>query len=144
MVAKIASDLAKPDGLLEVLHGKVRAFLDPLPIGCIWGVGPVARARLNRLGFEKVGDLARTEPKRLESLLGPWGLDIGRLARGEERSEVEPYRDPKSYSEENTFGGDVLDRQVLDSTIITHADPPRHLLRAVVRTDARLLHAPTA
>jgi DNA polymerase-4 len=130
MVAKIASDLCKPDGLLEVPEGGVREFLDPLPIGRIWGVGPVARSRLNALGFERVGDLARCAPRRLEELLGQWGLDIGRLARGIERSEVEPYREPRSYSEENTFGSDVLDRATLRSTIITHADSVARRLRA--------------
>jgi DNA polymerase-4 len=122
MVAKIASDLCKPDGLLEILHGGVRDFLDPLPIGRIWGVGPVAEARLHAMGLQKVGDLARTDPRRLESALGSWGLDIARLARGEEHSEVEPYRDPRSYSEENTFDGDVIDRTVLESAIVTHAE----------------------
>ncbi len=130
MVAKIASDLCKPDGLLEVPTGGVREFLDPLPVSRIWGVGPVARSRLNELGFERVGDLARCEPRRLEKLLGPWGVDIGRLARGVERSEVEPYREPRSYSEENTFGGDVLDPSTLRSTIITHAESVARRLRA--------------
>jgi DNA polymerase-4 len=130
MVAKIASGLSKPAGLLEVPDGKVREFLEPLPVACIWGVGPVGAARLAAFGFEKVGDLARCDAGRLEALLGAWGLDIGRLARGEERSEVEPYRDPRSYSEENTFGSDVIDRTVLDSTIITHAESVARRLRA--------------
>jgi DNA polymerase-4 len=130
MVAKIASDLAKPDGILEVPEGGVREFLDPLPVGRIWGVGPVARTRLNALGFERVGDLARCDPERLERLLGPWGLDIGRLARGLEASEVEPYRDPRSYSEENTFGSDVMDAQVLRSTAIAHAEAVARRLRS--------------
>jgi DNA polymerase-4 len=130
MVAKIASDLSKPDGLLEVPEGGVREFLDPLPIGQIWGVGPVARSRLNALGFERVGDLARCEPHRLQKLLGQWGLDIGRLARGVERSEVEPYREPRSYSEENTFSHDVMDVVTLRSTIITHAESVARRLRS--------------
>jgi DNA polymerase-4 len=129
MVAKIASDLCKPDGLLEVPHGGVRDFLDPLPIGRIWGVGPVAEARLHAMGFQQVGDLARADPRRLESALGGWGLDIARLARGEEHSEVEPYRDPRSYSEENTFDGDVIDRTVLESAIVTHAESVARRLR---------------
>ena len=129
MVAKIASGSCKPDGLLEVRPGEVRAFLDPLPIGRIWGVGPVAEARLKMLGIQKVGDLARMDPRRLEELLGDWGLDVGRLARGEEYSEVEPYRDPRSYSEENTFDSDITDRQVLNSAIITHAESVARRLR---------------
>jgi DNA polymerase-4 len=129
MVAKIASGSCKPDGLLEIGPGEVRAFLDPLPIGRIWGVGPVAEARLKMLGIQKVGDLARMDPRRLEELLGEWGLDIGRLARGEEYSEVEPYRDPRSYSEENTFSSDIADRKILNSAIITHAESVARRLR---------------
>ncbi len=129
MVAKIASGFCKPDGLLEIGPSEVRAFLDPLPIGRIWGVGPVAEARLKMLGIQKVGDLARMDPRRLEALLGEWGLDIGRLARGEEYSEVEPYRDPRSYSEENTFGSDIADRKILNSAIITHAESVARRLR---------------
>jgi DNA polymerase-4 len=129
MVAKIASDLAKPDGLLEVLAGRVRAFLDPLPVGRLWGVGPVARGRLEAGGFHTVGDLARAEAARLETLLGSWGLDVARLARGEETSEVEPYREPVSYSEENTFRSDVNDDGVLRSTIIAHAEAVGRRLR---------------
>jgi DNA polymerase-4 len=129
MVAKIASDLCKPDGLLEVPHDGVRDFLDPLPIGRIWGVGPVAQARLTALGFQKIGDLARTDLRQLEAALGSWGLDVARLARGEEYSEVEPYRDPRSYSEETTFEDDVLDRRVLDPTIIALAESVARRLR---------------
>ena len=129
MIAKIASASCKPDGLLEIRPGEVRAFLDPLPIGRIWGVGPVAEARLKMLGLQQVGDLARMDPRRLEELLGDWGLDIGRLARGEEHSEVEPYRDPRSYSEENTFDRDITDRQALNAAIITHAESVARRLR---------------
>ena len=129
MVAKIASGSCKPDGLLEIRPGEVQTFLDPLPIGRIWGVGPVAEARLKMLGIQKIGDLARMDPRRLEELLGDWGLDVGRLARGEEYSEVEPYRDPRSYSEENTFRSDISDREVLNSAIITHAESVARRLR---------------
>ena len=130
MVAKIASGLCKPDGLLEVPYDGVRDFLDPLPIGRIWGVGPVAEARLMALGFQKIGDLARTDPQKLEAVLGSWGRDIARLARGEEHSEVEPYRDPRSYSEETTFEADVLDRTLLYSTIVTLAESVARRLRS--------------
>ncbi len=129
MVAKIASDLAKPDGLLEVPADRVREFLEPLPVGRLWGVGPVARGRLEAGGFHTVGDLARAEAARLEALLGSWGLAVARLARGEETSEVEPYREPVSYSEENTFRSDVDDGGVLRSTIIAHAEAVSRRLR---------------
>jgi DNA polymerase-4 len=130
MVAKIASDLAKPDGLLEVPAREVGAFLEPLPVGRLWGVGPVTRRRLEAAGFHTVGDLARADTARLEALLGCWGMQIARLARGEEVSEVEPFREAGSYSEENTFRGDVADRGVLQSTIIAHAEAVGRRLRA--------------
>ena len=90
MVAKIASGSCKPDGLLEVRPGEVRAFLDPLPIGRIWGVGPVAEARLGMLGIQQVGDLARLDSRRLAAMLGDWRLASGRPARGAEYTDVEP------------------------------------------------------
>jgi len=129
MVAKIASDAAKPDGLLEVKPEEVRAFLDPLPVRRLWGVGPVAERRLHAAGFHTVGDLARADPRRLSSRLGAWGVEVARLGRGRELSEVEPYRDPVSYSEENTFAGDVSDRETLRATIITHAESVARRLR---------------
>ncbi|HEY5659114.1 MAG TPA: DNA polymerase IV [Myxococcota bacterium] len=134
MVAKIASDAAKPDGLLEVRPEAVRAFLDPLPVRRIWGVGPVAERRLQAAGFHHIGDLVRCEPARVESLLGAWGLALARLGRGEDLSEVEPYREAVSYSEENTFASDVSDREVLRAVIGTHADSvARRLRRDAVR-----------
>jgi len=129
MVAKIASDAAKPDGLLEIHPDRVRAFLDPLPVRRLWGVGPVAEQRLARAGFRSIGDLVRCDAARLEALLGPWGLEVARLGRGADLSEVEPFRDPVSYSEENTFGEDVSDRGALESTIVAHAEAVARRLR---------------
>jgi DNA polymerase-4 len=129
MVAKIASDLAKPDGLLEVPSDGVRAFLDPLPVGRLWGVGPVAEARLRRAGFATVGDVARAPAARVERTLGAWGLDVARLARGEDLREVEAWRDPVSLSEENTFERDVRDRGALEAAILAHAEAVARRLR---------------
>jgi DNA polymerase-4 len=129
MVAKIASAACKPDGLLEVKPDGVRAFLDPLPVRKLWGVGPVAEQRLLRAGFYTVGDLAHVERTRIERVLGDWGLEIARLARGEDVRETEPYRDARSYSEENTFASDVSDRQLLEATILTHAESVARRLR---------------
>ncbi len=129
MVAKIASAAVKPDGLLEVPVDQVREFLDPLPVRCIWGVGPVAEARLRRAGFETLGAIARADSQSLQRLLGDWGLEIARLARGEDVRDVTPCREPKSYSEENTFAEDVSDRSVLEATVITHAESVARRLR---------------
>jgi DNA polymerase-4 len=129
LVAKIASDLAKPDGWLEVAPGALRAFLDPLPVGRLWGVGPVAGSRLAAHGFQSVGDLARAPAARVEAALGAWGLELARLARGEDLREVEPWREAVSYSEENTFERDVADRATLESAIRSHADAVARRLR---------------
>jgi DNA polymerase-4 len=129
MVAKIASDCAKPDGLREVRAGEVRAFLDPLPVGRLWGVGAVAEARLLRLGLRTIGDLARLDAQAARAWLGEWGVAIARLARGDDSRDVEPYRDAVSMSEENTFATDVADRAVLDAAILAHADSVARRLR---------------
>ena len=133
-VAKIASAAAKPDGLLEVPSGAVREFLAPLPVRRLFGVGPVGEKRLLERGFRLIGDLAAAEPEQLEKLLGDWGRHLSRLARGEDVREVEPDARAISYSEENTFGEDVVDREVLASTLISHAEAvARRLRRASVR-----------
>ena len=129
MVAKIASAAAKPDGLLEVPADGLREFLDPLPVDRIWGVGPVARRRLEGLGIRSVGDLARADADRLEASLGSWGLAVARLARGEDLREIESYREPVSYSEENTFASDVTDRAALESIIVVHSEAVARRLR---------------
>ncbi len=129
MVAKLASQAAKPDGLVEVPPEATRAFLDPLPVGRLWGVGPVAEARLRGAGFATLGDLARAEPERLGALLGSLGFELARLARGEDRRPVEPDRDPVSLSEENTFEEDVSDPERLRATLLAHADAVARRLR---------------
>ena len=129
MVAKIASELAKPDGLLEVAPDGVRAFLEPLPAERLWGVGPVARERLARIGVHTIGDLAGADPRSLERALGSFGAAVSRLARGEDLREVESYREAVSYGEENTFEHDVVDREVLESALRSHAEAVARRLR---------------
>lgn len=129
LVAKIASDLAKPDGLLEVTAHEVEAFLAPLPAGRIWGVGPVAEAKLTAAGLRTVGDLARADPNLLERLLGQHGRDLVRLARGEDPRPIEPDRAPVSISEESTFDEDVSDPALLAATVLTHAEAVAGRLR---------------
>ncbi|MGI9430587.1 MAG: DNA polymerase IV, partial [Myxococcota bacterium] len=129
MVAKIASALSKPDGLLEVKPGEVRAFLDPLPVGRLWGVGPVAQERFEAAGLRTIGDLARADGRELGKTLGDWGGSVARLARGEDVREVEAWRDPVSISEENTFSSDVDDERKQREAIIAHAEAVARRLR---------------
>ena len=129
-VAKIASDEAKPDGLLEIASDAVQAFLAPLPVARLWGVGPVAEQKLHRAGLATIGDLAHTAPDALVRLLGEsLGTHVAALARGEDARTVEPDRAPVSYSEENTFADDVEDRERLAAVLLDHAESVARRLR---------------
>jgi DNA polymerase IV len=129
MVAKIASDLCKPDGLLEVRPGEVRNFLRPLPVGRLWGVGPVTEAALRAAGITTVGDLADGEPGPLRQHLGSLADVVRGLARGEDVRVVDAERDARSYGEENTFGTDVRDDRTVREAIIAHGEAVARRLR---------------
>jgi DNA polymerase-4 len=89
----------------------------------------VAQARLEAAGIPTVGALAAADPGHLETLLGAWGVAAAKLARGEDLREVEPWREPVSYSEENTFAEDVAEREVLERTLLAHAEAVARRLR---------------
>jgi DNA polymerase-4 len=109
-VAKLASDGCKPDGLLLVPAGEVRAYLEPLPVGRLWGVGEKTGELLGRLAIRTVGDLGRTPPTILEHLIGAAAAShLGSLARGVDDRRVEPYEQPKSIGHEETFDRDLDD-----------------------------------
>lgn len=115
MIAKIASDTCKPDGLLGVAPGGEAAFLAPMPVGRLWGVGPKMQTRLSVFGIATIGELAALEDVRLRELFGSWWTDVRDLARGIDRRAVEPERETKSISTEETFEYDVRDdRQLLE------------------------------
>lgn len=120
-VAKIASDLRKPHGLVVVLPQDLNAFLDPLPIERIWGVGKVAAARLHALGLRRMGDLRRAPPDHLVRALGPWGAHLWKLAHGDDPRPVVPDEAAKSISAESTFDADVTDLHALHPTLLRHA-----------------------
>jgi DNA polymerase-4 len=129
MIAKLASDACKPDGLLEVLPDGVRAFLDPLPVGRLWGVGPVTRAVLERAGIRTMADLAAFDPARLRRIAGPATEHLRTLARGEDPRVVEPDREARSYGEEATFAEDVRDDGFARAALIVHAEAVARRLR---------------
>ncbi|HET8907463.1 MAG TPA: DNA polymerase IV [Ktedonobacterales bacterium] len=109
-IAKLASDLSKPDGCLVVRPGQEETFLHPLPVGRLNGVGPHTRERLERLGLLTVGDLAARSLAELEAVLGKHGRWLWHLARGEDDRPVESEREPpKSISHENTYERDIAD-----------------------------------
>jgi DNA polymerase-4 len=106
-LAKIASDWRKPDGLFVIQPDEVVAFLVPLPVGRIPGVGKVTEKNLEDLNIKTVGDLRATDLQTLESSFGRYGLRLYQLSRGIDNSEVIPDRPAKSISAEDTFPQDV-------------------------------------
>jgi DNA polymerase-4 len=121
MIAKIASDVCKPNGLMAVAPGEEAAFLAPMPVGRLWGIGPKTQTRLAGLGIETIGDLAAVDDAALRELFGSWGVELRDLARGVDVRTVEPERETKSISSEETFEYDVRDENVLIATIKSQA-----------------------
>jgi DNA polymerase-4 len=128
-VAKIASDLEKPDGLVVVEPGTVEAFLRPLAIGRLWGVGPRTREALEALGIRTVGDLADFDRRRLTARFGPHAEHLQDLARGLDEREVVPDWDAKSYSHEETFARDLTDAERLEAVLCDQAQRVARRLR---------------
>ena len=109
LVAKIASDFRKPDGLTVVRSGEVQAFLDPLRVRVVPGVGPKTEAFLHGKGLRTVADLRGVEAGRLTEWFGKWGGDLWRKARGISTDPVSNEWERKSVGEQETFEADTLD-----------------------------------
>jgi DNA polymerase-4 len=133
-VAKIASDLEKPDGLCVIREEEIPTVLWPLPIERMWGIGPKSAPRAHAAGFHTLGDLARADPAKLERAFGDWGPEMARLARGEDTRDVEPGRDAKSVGAEETF----------DRDLHTHEEIAAKLLAQSARVASRLFADGTA
>ncbi len=119
-LAKLASDMHKPDGVTVVPsgHQEILAFLAPLPIGRVWGVGPVMERQLQAAGFYTVGDVQQADRERLDGVAGRHAADhLFRLANGEDERAVVTETEDKSLSREHTFSRDVTDRTVLERTL---------------------------
>ena len=122
-LAKIASDAAKPDGLLEVPAGAEATFLAPRPVRQLPGLGPQAEAQLARLGVRTLGQLAALPASRLQTLFGKWGPVLAERARGIDPTPVAFERGPvKSVSREGTFARDIDDRSVLRASLGGYAE----------------------
>jgi DNA polymerase IV (DinB-like DNA polymerase) len=107
VVAKIASDYKKPDGLTVVRPQEVEAFLFPLPVGRIPGIGKKTAGELHEMGIEDIGDLAHADIQRLRSRFGRWGMVMQKLSYGEDEREVEHRDTARSISRETTFPEDT-------------------------------------
>jgi DNA polymerase-4 len=133
--AKLISDFAKPNGQREVSAGELQAFLAPLPLSRLWGVGPKAEQTLAGLGLRTIGELAARDPEWLEKRLGSAGPHLWRLAHGLDEREVVPDREAKSVGAEDTFEEDVFDRDELRAHVHSQAlRVGRRLRRAAVKS----------
>jgi DNA polymerase-4 len=121
-LAKLASDHGKPDGFVILPPDQVTAFLTPLPVGRIWGVGAKGEKRLHALGVRTVGQLAALPEKMLTDRFGTVGRHIWQLAQGQDDRTVVPDREAKSVSTETTFAKDVGDRDVLRTCLLELVD----------------------
>ena len=134
LLAKLASDLAKPDGLLVVAPGTELEFLHPLPVERLWGVGPATRKRLAGLGVATVGELAALPEAALVSAVGgAHGRHLHALAWNRDDRPVEPSRVAKSIGHEETFPTDITDLASLEHEVVRLADSVASRLRAAGR-----------
>jgi len=117
LVAKVASDQAKPHGLLWVVPGQEQRFLAPLPVRKIPGIGEVTERALRALGIETVEQIAAVPQEKLEQIFGQWGTALYRKARGGDSYEFVIDAEPKSISHNHTFGEDTDDVNELTSLL---------------------------
>ena len=129
-VAKVASDLRKPDGLVVVEPGREAEFLAPLPVSRLWGVGKVTGGELDAMGIRTIGQLALTPAAHLQARFGKQGPDLLALARGLDDRDVEPETAPKSMGAEETFETDTRDVDLLRSTLRAQSERVGRELRA--------------
>lgn len=128
-VAKIASDIDKPDGLTVVAPEKVRDFLDPLPIGKMWGVGKVSQEALARIGIRTFQDLSRLSVDFLEKKFGKYGPKMHELSMGIDDRDVITHQEVKSIGHEETFSEDILDIHLAQKELLTLARKVARRLR---------------
>ncbi len=117
VVAKVASDFCKPDGLLEITPGDERSFLAPLPVSQLPGVGKKTAKALKELGITTIGELAETPVSLLQKYFGAPGVFLHNYANAIDDREVEPPGETKSISRETTFAEDTLDGSFLKATL---------------------------
>lgn len=118
LVAKVASDYGKPHGLILVPQGEEAAFLAPLEVERLWGVGKVTAKRLHAVGIHTIGDLAGLSQEQLEALFGSQGIELWYRAHGIDHRPAEPTEEIKSVSHEETFAHDIRDPKELQSTLL--------------------------
>lgn len=133
-LAKIASDLEKPDALVVVDPDGIQEFLDPLPIGRLWGVGKVTNRAFEKLGIRTIGNMRALDQATMVELFGEQGAHLWNLARGIDDRSVVPDQRAKSISHETTFARDISDSEVIRAWILELCD---QLGRRLRRNDLR-------
>lgn len=118
MVAKIASDFCKPNGLIEIKEDKILDFLWPLDVGRLWGVGHKTKEQLTNMGIRTIGDLAQLSETSLVHRFGTYGQKLFRLSHGIDNRIVSIDDEVKSVSNEHTFDEDVNDKEIINKTLV--------------------------
>ncbi|TAL45783.1 MAG: DNA polymerase IV [Chitinophagaceae bacterium] len=128
-ISKMATNEAKPNGFLEIPHGKEKDFLWPLAVEKINGVGKQTEIQLKKLGFYKIEDIAKSTPEFLEKQLGKWGLSLWNKSQGIGSTEIVTDWEQKSMSHENTFDKDYTDIEFLHKELVRLTEKTAYSLR---------------
>jgi DNA polymerase-4 len=129
LVAKMASANAKPNGVLVVAPGQEAAFLAPMPVGELWGIGKMTVPRLEDMGIRTIGDLQKANANNLRRIFGRLAEQTIERAHGIDNSPVETEREAKSISEERTFARDIADKEMLRKVLLRLSDEVAARLR---------------
>jgi DNA polymerase-4 len=129
LVAKIATEVGKPAGIVIVPAGEAEEFLAPLPVGMLWGVGPKMQEKLSEAGIRTIGDLAALPSVQLNALLGQYGLELASRARGEDDRPVHEDTRRRSLSAERTFAQDLTELEPMEHVLQDLSDEVGRRLR---------------
>ena len=128
-LAKLASDMQKPNGFTVIRKNEIGKTLKGLPVSKIWGVGKVTEQKLNNMGIQTIDELKQIPRNRLKNVFGKQGEKLYELARGIDKSPVEPHRQVKSISQEITFGEDLKKSEKIESFIVRLSEEVGSALR---------------
>ena len=128
-LAKVASDLKKPDGFVIMTEENKQEILDPLDISRIWGIGKVTEKALKAIGINTVGQLRQTDPAKLQNIFGNTTPHVLSLAKGIDHREVETVQTSKSMSSEETFAKDIRDKNILLKVLLNQVNEVAQRLR---------------